>query len=162
MANGNSPAKCNLSVDGACFNLGQYYVTGQPTDPQGLDDIKQANILSVISFRDPSEQGYDLKESSNLIGMGIGFLNFPILHGMEQDVFNRQATAFAECIMQQQTPLLIHCSTGDRASAMWAVNLYVNEKIELPAAIEYARNELALQNPGIIQLLTAYEPTGQS
>jgi uncharacterized protein (TIGR01244 family) len=165
MSNGDSPDKCSLPVDGACFNLdqyyvtGSYYVTGQPVDPQGLDAIKSAGISSVISFRDPTEQGYDANESSTLIGMGIGFLNIPIIHGMAQDIFNQQATAFAGCIIRQQTPLLIHCSTGDRASGMWAVHMFVNGKIPLATAIQYAQTKLALQNPGIVELVTNYQPT---
>lgn len=165
MSNGDSPAKCGIPVDGACFNLdqyvvtGSYYVTGQPLDPQGLDALKSAGIKTVISFRDPTEPDYDAKESSTLISMGIGFLNIPILHGMGQDIFDQQATAFAGCIIQQPTPLLIHCSTGDRASAMWAVHMFVNGKTPLAKAVEYAQTKLALQNPGIVELVTNYHPT---
>jgi len=160
MSNGDSPAKCSLPVDGACFDLGQYYVTGQPLDPQGLDAIQSAGIATVISFRDPTEPGYDAKESSTLIGMNIGFLSIPILHGMGQDIFDRQATAFAEALTEQQTPVLIHCSTGDRASGMWAVHLYVSGAMPLAAAVAYAQTELALQNPGIIDLVTNYQQPG--
>jgi protein tyrosine phosphatase (PTP) superfamily phosphohydrolase (DUF442 family) len=40
---------------------------------------------------------------------------------------------------QLPQPLLMHCSSGDRASALWAVHLIVNCRLTTADAIAYAR-----------------------
>jgi protein tyrosine phosphatase (PTP) superfamily phosphohydrolase (DUF442 family) len=120
---------CTLPVAGnVCFNINAtYYVTAQPiyvwpgTSPYQI--IGQAGIVNVLSVRDPEEYilpltPVDLTEVSQLITNSVATTTVPFPHiSMTQAQFNQQAFKAATVIEQWAKPILIHCSTGDRASA---------------------------------------------
>jgi protein tyrosine phosphatase (PTP) superfamily phosphohydrolase (DUF442 family) len=122
--------KCSLPVaHDVCFAIsGGYYVTSQPiyvwpgTSPYQV--IAQNGIRTVLSVRDPQEvilplTPVDLTEVSQLITNNVAFTNVPFPHiAMTQPQFNEQAFKAATVIKEWPRRLLIHCSTGDRASCL--------------------------------------------
>jgi protein tyrosine phosphatase (PTP) superfamily phosphohydrolase (DUF442 family) len=65
---------------------------------------------------------------------------------MTQPQFNAQAYAAATVINGWAKPILIHCSSGDRASAMFAVYLIAYRGVPNGEAVDFATKKLALQN----------------
>lgn len=161
--------KCSLPIAGnVCFSIaGGYYVTAQPiyvwpgTSPYQI--IAQAGIQTVLSVRDPQEvilplTPVDLTEVSQLITNGVAVTNVPLPHiTMTQAQFNQQACKAATVIKEWPKPLLVHCSTGDRASAAFAAFLITYEGVKNDAAVAFATKKLALQNPQFIAWLKAYK-----
>ena len=161
--------KCSLPIAGnVCFSIaGGYYVTAQPiyvwpgTSPYQI--IAQAGIQTVLSVRDPQEvilplTPVDLTEVSQLIGNSVAVTNVPLPHiTMTQAQFNQQAYKAATVIKEWPKPLLVHCSTGDRASAAFAAFLITYEGVKNDAAVAFATKKLALQNPQFIAWLKAYK-----
>ena len=159
---------CILPVAGnVCFDVdATWYVTAQPiyvwpgTSPYQI--IAQAGIATVLSVRDPQEvilplTPVDLTEVSQLISNGVAFTNVPFPHiAMTQAEFNQQAFKAATVIKQWPTPLLVHCSTGDRASAAFAAYLITYGGLSNSDAVTFAREQLALANPQFIAWLEAY------
>jgi protein tyrosine phosphatase (PTP) superfamily phosphohydrolase (DUF442 family) len=162
-------AKCALPVAGdVCFKLTgpkTFYVTSQPvyiwpgTNP--YQAIAEAGIASVLSVRDPAEYvlpltPFDLTETDQLILNGVAYGNIPLPHiAMSQAQFDRQGLNVARTLNEFGQPVLVHCSTGDRASAAFGCYLisycgYTNHQ-----ALKFAKG-LALQNPQFIQYLEAY------
>jgi protein tyrosine phosphatase (PTP) superfamily phosphohydrolase (DUF442 family) len=164
---------CILPVAGnVCFDIdATWYVTAQPiyvwpgTSPYQI--IAQTGIKTVLSVRDPQEvilplTPVDLTEVSQLIGNGVAFTNVPLPHiAMTQAQFNQQAWKAATVIKQWPTPLLVHCSTGDRASAAFAAYLISCGGLNNSDAVTFAREQLALQNAQFIAWLEAYAPPPQ-
>jgi hypothetical protein len=109
------------------------YVTSQPNylwpgeNPYQM--IAQAGIAAVLSVRDAAEfilplTPFDLTETDQLILNGVASSNVPLPHiAMSQAQFNQQACNAATAINGWQQPGPIYCSTGDRASAGFAVFL---------------------------------------
>jgi protein tyrosine phosphatase (PTP) superfamily phosphohydrolase (DUF442 family) len=165
-------SKCSLPVAGnVCFSIaGGYYVTAQPTyiwpGASPYQAIAQAGIVSVLSVRDPQEvilplTPVDLTEVSQLITNSVAVTNVPLPHiTMTQAQFDQQAYKAATVIKEWPKPLLIHCSTGDRASAAFAAFLitYGGFKGKNQEAVDFAKSKLALQNPQFIANLLAYQP----
>ena len=166
---------CSLPVAGdVCFNVvntsnnATYYVTAQPiyvwpgTSPYPI--IGQAGIQTVLSVRDPQEvilplTPVDLTEVSQLISSNVAFTNVPLPHiAMTQDQFNQQAYKAATVINDWPNPLLVHCSTGDRASAAFAAFLITYCGYNNDAALAFAIQKLALQNQQFMAWLQVYQP----
>ena len=127
------------------FNLGNWIVTSQPAynEPLATQNpyaaIAAAGINSVLSVRDPSEattpvNPFDLTEAQQCVVNGVSHTNIsfphvPMPQAQYQPLFNVQAYNAATVIHSAtsgypwRTPILIHCSSGDRASAAFAVFL---------------------------------------
>lgn len=156
----------SLQVTSAAPSL-TFYVTAQPiysTTVNPYATIAGVGIKSVVSVRDPSEildqpNAFDLTEPGQLIINGAGLTNAPLPHyipssptpgapqqELSQAEFNLQAYAAATAINGWPQPLLVHCSTGDRASAAFAIYLIAYCGYSNQAAFDFATGELVLQN----------------
>jgi uncharacterized protein (TIGR01244 family) len=127
-----------------CWRIGDFYVTAQPTDPLGLETASQLGIQSVVCLRDPAETAnppyppFDFSEDTTLTALGMSYVDVPIPHGISQSQFDLRAGVVLAALELLPTPLLMHCSSGDRASALWAVHLIVDCGLETADAIAYA------------------------
>ena len=136
-----------------CWQIGNFYVTAQPTEA-GLAVAGGLGIKSVICLRDATEPAkppypaFDPEEDTTLTGLGMSFANIPFPHGISQDQFNIRAGAVLAVLNQLPQPLLMHCSSADRASALWAIHLIVNCGLTADEAISYAtQSGLAVFTP---------------
>jgi protein tyrosine phosphatase (PTP) superfamily phosphohydrolase (DUF442 family) len=102
MDNDYTPVEVNAPIvtqGQNCWQVGNYYITAQPTDPQGLTAASQLGIKSVICLRDAMETvnppylAFDPAEDQKLINLGMNFVNIPVPHGIPQDQFNTRAGA---------------------------------------------------------------------
>lgn len=128
-----------------CWQVGEYYITAQPTEP-GLSVANGLGIQSVVCLRDATElanSGYlpfDPEEDMTLTSLAMSFVNIPFPHSntLTQELFDIRAASVLAVLGQLPKPLLMHCSSGDRASALWAVHLIVNCGLTKQGAIYYA------------------------
>jgi len=158
-----SNASLPVYDNGACKlvtgNNATYYVTAQPT---AYPPIGAAGIRSVLCVRDPSEttqpNAFDVTEADNLIPQPVSYTNVPLPHvpAMTQGQFNMQAYNEAVVINSWTGPLLVHCSTGDRASAAFAVFMIQFCGWPNADAANFAQSELALANALFIQQVNNY------
>jgi protein tyrosine phosphatase (PTP) superfamily phosphohydrolase (DUF442 family) len=70
----------------------------------------------------------------------MNFVNVPFPHStaLTQKLFDIRAGAVMAVLEQLPKPLLMHCSSGDRGSALWAVHLMDNCGLTKDDAINYA------------------------
>ena len=159
-----------------------YYVTAQPiykTASNGSLDNPYGVIAgltkSVISVRDPGEaiyqpNPYDITEPGQLVLYGASFTNTPLPHyiaksptpgapqtDLTQAQFNVQAFNAALALSTWKQPALIHCSTGDRASAAFGVFLIVSGGYTNLQALDFATTRLVLQNEAFKTFLRYFE-----
>ncbi len=161
---------CSLPVAGACCQVSgndtTYYVTGQPiyesVTSNPYQTIAAADIASVLSVRDPQEYTqppvpFDLTEADQLILNNVAYTNVPLPHiAMTQEQFNVQAYYVATVISAWATPLLVHCSSGDRASAAFAVFMIQYCGYPPSQAADFAQTSLALRNEQFIDYVNNY------
>jgi protein tyrosine phosphatase (PTP) superfamily phosphohydrolase (DUF442 family) len=148
------------------FNLTNWIITSQPAynEPLATQNpyaaIAAAGINSVLSLRDPSEvlvpvNPFDPTEAQQCVVNGlshtnISFPHVPMPQAQYQPLFNVQAYNAATVIHSAtsgypwRTPILIHCSSGDRASAAFAVFLITYYGYTNAQAVQYATQDLAL------------------
>jgi uncharacterized protein (TIGR01244 family) len=124
--------------------------------------IAKAGVRTVLCVRDPEEvtadpNPFDLSEASELVLKAVAYTNVPLPHiSMTQDEFNRQAAYANTVIMTSQAPVLIHCSTGDRASAAFAVHHILRYGVPNKEAVRLAKTKLALQNQQFVEWVLAF------
>ena len=159
-----------VAYSGARIVLGRYYVTGQPSDA-AFPAIAGAGIKSIVCVRQPGEAPpsppvpapppFDLAHERGLAEKnGLAFTDIVITRTMTQPEFNVAATeaAFALARNAQHAPALVHCSTGDRASSVFAAMLILLGTTNLEAS-DFAKNQLLLASPEILALVKGYRPS---
>jgi protein tyrosine phosphatase (PTP) superfamily phosphohydrolase (DUF442 family) len=163
MSNDFNPVKVTAAIVTAgqnCWQIGNFYVTAQPTEA-GLKVASGLGIQSIICLRDATEAAnppylpFDPEEDTTLTALGMSFVNIPFPHNptdpslnIPQAQFNIRAGAVLAVLNELPEPLLMHCSSGDRASALWAVHLIVNCGLTTADAISYAtKSGLAVFTP---------------
>ena len=136
-----------------CFQIGNFYVTAQPTEA-GLGVAKERGIQSVICLRDAEEGAFEqylpfdpAEDKTLTLDLGMSFVNIPFPHNptdpspslnISQPLFDIRALSVLAVLNQLPKPLLMHCSSGDRASALWAIHLIVDCGLTREGAIYYA------------------------
>jgi protein tyrosine phosphatase (PTP) superfamily phosphohydrolase (DUF442 family) len=160
-----------VAYSGARIVFDRYYVTGQPSTP-AYAAIAAAGIKSVVCVRQPGEPAvpppvppvtpFDTAERAELAKLGVSYQNIPVMRTMTQQQFDAAATQAAVALLTngEKGPALIHCSTGDRASSVFAVMLILAAGSSNSAAIDYAINSLLLANPNMIELVLGYTLPG--
>jgi protein tyrosine phosphatase (PTP) superfamily phosphohydrolase (DUF442 family) len=157
-----------VAYSGARIVADTTYVTGQPSSP-AYQAIANAGIKSVVCVRKPGEPHtpppypppppFDDGEAAELAKYGVSYQNIPITRDMTQAQFDASATEAALAFLRNisRGSALIHCSTGDRASSVFAVMLILLGQ-RPDAVIEYAINSLLLANAQIVALVRGYRP----
>ena len=157
-----------VAYSGARIVLDRYYVTGQPSSA-AYAAIASAGIKSVICVRQPGEPAvpppvppvtpFDTTEEAQLAKLGVSYQNIPITRTMTQQQFDTAASQAAIALLSNgPAPVLVHCSTGDRASSVFAVVLILAARFSNGAAADFAINSLLLANPNMIELVLGYTP----
>src|SRR5438067_1738613 len=103
------------------------------TTPAALAEVKKMGYRSVINLRMPGEAGADLEaEAAAAQTAGINYIHLP---------FNGQAPdpgvvdSFLKVITDAANlPAFIHCSSGNRAGALWMIKRLVVDKWDVERA----------------------------
>jgi protein tyrosine phosphatase (PTP) superfamily phosphohydrolase (DUF442 family) len=157
---------------GVCFKVvgdnRTFYGTSQPVyiwaGASPYQTMAQAGIQALVAVRDASEtiipfNPFDLTETDQLILSNVAYSNIPLPHiAMSQALFDRQAFHVATALNGWKQPGLIHCSSGDRASAGFAAFLITCCGYSNQQALNFALHHLALQNQQFLDYVQAYKP----
>ena len=118
---------------------------GQPT-PEGLSRARDAGVKLVINMRPESEMTFDEKSVVN--GLGMKYISIGFTPATLSD---RQVDAFLDVV--RATPpedkMLVHCSSGNRVAALWAIYEIADLGATPEDAVGRARR-LGLKSPELI------------
>jgi len=111
-------------------------IGGQPT-PEQLKAIHQAGYRTVITLRPDSERG-DEGEQASVEGMGMKFVSIPVAGaaGLTEGNAHKLGNALDE---PDALPAVLHCSTGQRVSALLGLKAFVVDRMSAAAAIDLAK-----------------------
>jgi uncharacterized protein (TIGR01244 family) len=105
--------------------------------PAAVAEIKKMGFKSIFNLRLATEQGADIEgETAAAKAAGITFIHLP-LNGTSPD------PAVVDSFLQAITapgnqPALIHCASGNRASAMWFIKRVMVDKWDTDRAMAEA------------------------
>jgi uncharacterized protein (TIGR01244 family) len=139
---------CQPEIWGAAKNVvavKHLYLSSQP-DADTLEIAREKGVELVINLRDPGEFNWD--EQAAAKKAALDYYNVPISpsgESFDPDAVN-QITALIQQHKGQKT--LLHCSSGNRASAWLAIHLANDHSMPSDTAISLAK-QAGLTSPAI-------------
>lgn len=113
------------------------YISGQP-DEAALIEARENGVAAVINLRGADEIDWDEEAAVN--ALGIGYYNIPIVPG-DTGLDAGAVAAITKLVGQYKgQKILLHCSSGNRASAWLAVHLVHDHGMPADSAIELAKH----------------------
>ena len=110
----------------------QVAISGMISDG-GVQALSATGFKTVIDLRTKNEG--TAEEKGLVDSVGITYVNIPTTVA---GITKEQVAQFAKVFESAQTPVLIHCGSGNRASAMWA-SYRITKGTDPEVAIEEAR-----------------------
>jgi uncharacterized protein (TIGR01244 family) len=112
-------------------------IGGQPSIEQ-LKAIQQAGYRMVVTLRPESERG-DEGEAAAVEGMGMKFVRIPVAGTAGLTESNARALD-AALAQQDVLPSVVHCSIGQRVSALMGLRAFVVDRVSPAAAMDLAKS----------------------
>lgn len=111
------------------------YSCGQPS-PEQLSGLKDAGVRTIVDLRAPGENDWD--ERAVVEALGMSYHQIPI--GGPADINEENARRLSE-IMEDEAaaPILIHCGSGNRVGALYALKKFHCDECEGEEAVEAGR-----------------------
>lgn len=128
------------------------YFSAQP-DEETLRTAKANGVDVVVNLRLPEEQEWD--EQAAVERLGLLYYNVPIARSSE--TLSQESLERIETIVRahRDQQILLHCSTGNRASAWFATHLVDAHDMATDDAIRVAR-KTGLTNAGMETRVRTY------
>ncbi len=135
------------------------WIGGQPS----LDEfsmLQKLGICHVINLRPEIEmQGFDEGEHVALLGMT--YRHLPI-RGMD-DLTPQAAELFDEQLQAAEGPVLVHCASGNRVGALFALRAFFVQVEDADTALQIGRQHgLTKLEPMVMALLQSVSSTDQT
>jgi len=89
---------------------------GQPSDSQ-LEKAKEAGYATVINMRMPDEPGST--DPAEVKALGMDYVALPIEHAA--GITEANARKLAEILDKARKPVIVHCGSGNRVGALFAL-----------------------------------------
>lgn len=111
------------------------YSCGQP-DPEQLRALKEEGVRTIVNLRAPGENDFD--ERAGVESLGMTYHAIPIAG--PGDISEENARRLSE-IMEDESarPILVHCGSGNRVGALYALKAYHCDDCEGEDAVAAGR-----------------------
>lgn len=129
---------------------------GQPSVEQ-LEALKEAGYVSVINLRTDGEGGTGQAEVEEL---GLTYLALPITGA--EGLSEENARAFAALLEEAERPAVVHCGSGNRVGALFALKAFYVDGASAEEALAYGRQSGLTRLEGAVEehLAAATAETG--
>jgi len=121
--------------------VGDLYISGQPT-AEAFAKLKSEGVTTVINLRTDSEmsnrENIRFDERAVVDSIGMKYIHIP-LGGPDSPYNNEALIKFANALKDADGKVLLHCTSGRRASYMYAAYLVQYKNFSPNKAIEYAK-----------------------
>jgi protein tyrosine phosphatase (PTP) superfamily phosphohydrolase (DUF442 family) len=136
-----SPTAIEIKGVRSTVQDGDTFIAGTPTR-EGLTQMKSRGVTAVIDFRDTPEEV--AAEKAVAAELGLDYVNIPM---RPDEITQEMATLLMEQMSRHKhEKVLLHCSGGNRAAAMYGVYLGFSGKYSTEDAIRRAK-QTGLRNP---------------
>ena len=137
----------------------QLSTAGQPTVEE-LSHLAGAGFKSILNLRTPGEVTALDDEQHHVEGVGLVYKHVPLSSKAPDD---SQAHVALELVQQLPKPLLIHCASGARATAIALIAIAIAESWTPPQLIQAAENfGLSLEQPQLKSFLDKQRVAGDA
>lgn len=127
------PVKVEIPGGVDLWQTMNFYVSGQP-NPRGLEAAKARGVRTVVNLR-PEDEIPDFDERKIVEDLALTYVNIPVT---SQNLGDAEADQFVAALKSARKQVLIHCASGNRASALWAIYLSMSYGVDPDRAIALA------------------------
>ncbi len=110
---------------------------GQPTQEE-LEAAKAEGFKTIINLRMPNEMT-KWDEPTKVEALGMQYIAIPVGNANNINIKNSNAL-IAALEDQNNYPVLIHCASGNRVGALFALDAYNNAKVSKEEALQIGRD----------------------
>ena len=132
-------------------HVGDIYFSGQ-IDSDALHMARLQGITTVVNMRGSSEIEWDEKSAAE--NLGLEYLNIPI--EKDSSTFDPETIARLEIVLRERPnkKILMHCSSGNRVAAWYAIHLVQQKNMAHDDALAIARRNGLTRNSMIARVRT--------
>ncbi len=128
-----APALTSIAILNAKTPTPGVITGGQPTEEQ-LQQAKDSGVKVVVNLRAKGEKGELVNEGEKVAELGMKYVHMPIeskaWNGLNED----NAKKLAELLTEG--PVLVHCTSGERAGALFALKAFYVDKQSAEEALK--------------------------
>jgi len=125
----------NLTAKNAKRYTEKFIVGGQPSE-KDLILLSKSGIKTVINLRGEGEFN-DFDEKSKVEALGMSYISLPISGA--SGINKKNLALFSEAI-ENPEQAFVHCASGNRVGAMFALDAHFNRDKNLEDAITIGKN----------------------
>ncbi len=126
-----------INIPNAKTPLPNVLTGGQPT-PKQIEQAQAAGYKTIINLRTANENG-TWDEASKAKELGMHYINIPIAG--ENGLSKENANALMSAIQKHADhPVMVHCGSGNRIGALFAIDAKFNKNQTTKEAIETGVN----------------------
>jgi uncharacterized protein (TIGR01244 family) len=123
---------------------------GQPTE-EHLQQAKDSGVKVVVNLRTKAEENEYATEAAKVESLGMKYVHLPI-DGKQGDGLNEEnARKLAELVAEK--PALVHCTSGERVGALFALKAFYVDKLPAEEALKVGKAS-GMTKPSIEKLVT--------
>jgi len=125
------PVPCEIEGLRNCTQAGDLLFAGRPSR-EALGLLAERGYRTVLNTRGLEELAWN--EAAVVESLGMTYVSIPMpypIHAISDD----QVARFAELLEKGERPMLLHCSSGNRVSGLWAVWLVEHAGVSADEAL---------------------------
>ncbi len=125
--------------------------TGGRAQPADLQDAKDQGLQTIVNLCPISEDpGFD--EAALVASLGMSYINIPVAGAA--DLSADKARELSRVLAAQSGPVLVHCASGNRVGALFALKAFHVDGANLEDALTIGRaHGLKAMEPQVRALL---------
>ena len=141
----------NIDIPNAQMPFPGILTGGQPSG-QHLEQARDAGFKLVINTRGIGEPGTDI-EPSYVEELGMSYLHLPV--SGPADITVETAKALTDALESAAGPVMVHCASGNRVGALFALKAFHIEGLSREDALTVGRSAgLTGMEPFVSSLLS--------
>jgi len=152
-----TPSPADLLGNGVLVEEG-VLAGGQPTVEQ-LYGLAEAGYRTVINMRLPDEQGNT--QAPSVESAGMTYVSVPLegAAGLSEE----RAKAFADALAEAERPVVVHCGSGNRVGALFALKAFYVDGAAADEAIQFGLDAgMTRLEDAVREHLATATPRGES
>lgn len=125
-----------LDIPNACSPMPGVVSGGQP-GVMDFEAAKDKGMRTVVDLCSPHEHDFDERELVESIGMN--YVNIPVAGaaGMTRENADKLAAVLDD---RERYPMLVHCGSGNRVGALFALKAFYTDGCDVEKALEVGRS----------------------
>lgn len=125
--------------------------TGGQADATALEQAHAAGVRTVVNLRLPAEMP-DFDEPAVARRLDLAYHNLPISGAAD---FNRANVERLDTILREagENPVLVHCASGNRVGALFALRAAWHEGKSVDVALEIGRGHGLTKAQGVVRAI---------